>query len=135
MATRGGVGRRARPATPLIVRCGLHQASEYFRNAPGLSDATARRVGCLGIEDLADRSDARLAHVLAEALEHLRRSGTILGVRTQPGVDERADEPSPDGSLMVGGVARAEVAEVLRLNPLNLTGMPTLKSCPLSATK
>ena len=37
------------------------------------------------------------------------------GMHLQPGVDERADQPGPDRPLVIGGVARAQVAVVLRL--------------------
>ena len=47
----------------------LHQAAEHFGHAPRLCDATPRSVGRLSVEDFTDRTDTRLAHVPAEAIE------------------------------------------------------------------
>ena len=48
-------------------------------------------------------------------LRNFRAVGFLAGMDLQIGVDVRADQPAPDGSLMIGGIARAEVAVVLRL--------------------
>ena len=50
-----------------------------------------------------------------EAVEQPPRAGAVVGMHLQPGVDERADQPGPDGALVIGGVARAQVAVVARL--------------------
>ena len=42
-------------------------------------------------------------------------AGGVVGVDLQPGVDERADQPGPDGALVIGGVAGAQVAVVVGL--------------------
>ena len=50
-----------------------------------------------------------------EALEARARARLVVGMELQPRIDERAHQPSPDGALVVRGVARAQVAVVLRL--------------------
>ena len=48
---------------------GLHPAAQHFRHAPRLRDAAARRVGLLGVEDLADRPDARFVEMREKPVE------------------------------------------------------------------
>ena len=66
------------------------------------------------VEDLADRPDAGLAEVVAKPSISARcrrcRPGDL-----EPGVDEGPDQPGPHRALVVGGVARAQVAVVGRL--------------------
>ena len=50
-----------------------------------------------------------------EAVEKLSGGGKIVRVEFQPGVDIGADQPGPDGALMIGGIAGAEVAEIFGL--------------------
>src|SRR5262245_857744 len=52
--------------------------------------------------------------------QQLPRLFDVAGVYPQPGVHERADQPGPEGSLMIGGVARSEIAVVIRF----VVGMP-----------
>src|SRR5204862_273520 len=80
-----------------------------------LRDAAARRVRLLGVEDLADGADARLRLMMLEARQHLTRAREVTRIHTQIGIDVRADEPRPDGALVIGRVARPQVAVVLRL--------------------
>ena len=47
-----------------------------------------------------------------EAVEEAAGAGEVLRVYFQPGVDEGADEPAPHRSLMIGGVASPQIAEV-----------------------
>ena len=89
--------------------------SQHFRHRPRLRDAAARRERLLGVEDLAERSDARLVQVRAEAVEARARARLVVRLHPQPGVDERTHQPPPHRALVIGGVARAEVAVVLRL--------------------
>ena len=51
---------------------------------------------------------------------------TPAGIRTQPRIDEGTDEPRPDRALVIGGITRAQVAEVLRLEIL-VTGSSVRK--------
>src|SRR5262249_39944046 len=44
----------------LCTLCRLQPAAQHLGDAPRLGNAAARRVGSLGIEDLADLSNARL---------------------------------------------------------------------------
>src|ERR1051325_11430171 len=90
-------------------------APQDLGDAPSLRDAAARRVGLDGVEDFADGADAGLVQVRREAFQELARARAVFGVGLEPSVYEGADEPSPDRALMVGGVARLEVAVVGRL--------------------
>src|SRR5262245_20959908 len=89
--------------------------AEHLGHAPCLGDAPAGGVGTLGVEHLADRPDARLVQMLDEPVERAPRLVDAVRIHLQPAVDVRAHEPAPYRALMVGGVARAEVAEVPRL--------------------
>ena len=44
-----------------------------------------------------------------------RRARLVVRIHLQPRVDERADQPAPHRALVIGGVARAQIAVVLRL--------------------
>ena len=50
-----------------------------------------------------------------EAIEETACAHSVIGMHFQPRVDEWADEPAPDGALVIRRVACAEVAEVARL--------------------
>lgn len=79
---------------------------------PRLRHAASRCERRLGIEDFADRADAGLAELGAEALQKLHGSLWLVGMDAQPRVDERADQPAPHRALVIRGVARAEIAVV-----------------------
>ena len=49
------------------------------------------------------------------ALEEAARAGAVVGMELEPRVDARTDQPGPHGALVIRGVARAQIAEVLRL--------------------
>src|SRR5271154_5513472 len=49
-----------------------------------------------------------------ETVEEMSRSREIIGVDLQPGIDKRADQPSPYGALVVGSIPGAQVAEIAR---------------------
>src|SRR4051812_39794174 len=118
MRMRGGCATKpaADAATNARGSAGrLDQAAQGFGDAPGLRDAAARREWRLGIEDLVDRADAALGKVLLEAAEETACFRASFGMDLEPGVDERADQPSPDGALVIGRVAGAQIAEIARL--------------------
>ena len=41
------------------------------------------------------------------------RARPIVRINFQPGIDERPDQPRPDGSLMIRGVAGTQIAKIL----------------------
>src|SRR4051794_13509403 len=100
LRARARVRLRARPRARR-----LHPAPQRLRHAPRLRDAAAGGEGRLGVEDLADRADAGVVEVREHRLEETARAGVILGMHLQPGIDEWADQPAPDGALMIRGVA------------------------------
>ena len=71
--------RRQLRGSTLRLLCGrgLHPAAQHFRDAPRLRHAAARRVGLLGIEDLADRPDTRFVEMRQEPVEERAR---LLGI-------------------------------------------------------
>src|SRR5262252_9766319 len=93
---------------------GFHVAPQNLRDAPGLSHAAARRVMALGVEDLADRTDTGLAEALLETVKKSARAPVLAGIHSEPGVDERPDQPCPDRPLVISRVARAQIAVVRR---------------------
>src|SRR5437868_4910061 len=101
---RNGVAPHARS----LGARGPHPRPERLGDAPRLRDAPARRVRRLGVEDLADRAEARLAEVRDEAVEAAPRAREVARVELQPCVDVRAREEGPDRPLVVRRVARAE---------------------------
>src|SRR5581483_12337782 len=84
-------------------------------DAPGLGDAAAREKGFLGVEDFADRADARLVEVRGEAIDQPASLAPLRRVELEPRLDVAADEPRPDRALVIGGIAGTQVAGVLRL--------------------
>src|SRR3989442_3051107 len=83
--------------------------AQYFSYAPRLSDAAARCEWSLSVEDLADRSDARIVEMRHEALERMARAGDIVRIDLEPRVNERPDQPAPAGALVIRSVTRAKV--------------------------
>ena len=47
----------------------------------------------------------------AKTIEERQGSGAFFRMGSKPGVDERADQPGPNRALMIGGIARTEVAD------------------------
>src|ERR1700685_4841466 len=94
---------------------GLDEAAQDFRHAPGLRATAARREGWFRIEDFADGADASLPQMRPEPFEEAARSFEIVRVHFNPRIDERANEPSPDGALVIGGIARAQVDIIVGL--------------------
>ena len=69
-------------AWPTPGRCGSGgqgDGAQHLGNAPGLGDAAARRIGRLGVKDLADRSQAELAKVRLEAAERPACASPVSG--------------------------------------------------------
>src|SRR5687767_11337262 len=101
------------------LRCGglrEQPRSEYLGHGPRLCNTATSGIGCLGVEDFAQRAHPGLAQVRHESLETRRpRARSVLRVELQPRVDQRTSEPPPHGALVVGGVAGPKVAVVLRL--------------------
>ena len=93
----------------------LVQTTKNLRHAPCLRGAAPRVVGRFGVEDLADRADAGVGEERSEALDEAESACIVAGVHFQPGVEERSDEPGPDRTLMIGGVACAKIAVICRL--------------------
>src|SRR6185436_6266300 len=69
----------------------LYETAQHLGNAPGLCDAAARRKGLVGVEDLADRADRGFAEMRLEPRQEASRARLVVGMRPDPGVDERAD--------------------------------------------
>src|SRR3954470_4955490 len=110
-----GRQRQADRSGVIEAPCRLDENAEHFGDAPGLGDAAARRERRLGIEDLADRADRGLAEMRLEPGQEAARALLVVGMGAQPWVDERADQPGPYRPLMIGRVARPQVAEIARL--------------------
>src|SRR5271154_377072 len=49
-----------------------------------------------------------------ETVEEMPRRRAIIGVALQPGIDKRADQPSPYGALVGGSIPCAQVAKIAR---------------------
>ena len=94
--------------------CGVQPCAQNFGDAPCLRDAAARGERRFRVENLVDGSDAALVQVVAETVQATARPGAVLRIYFEPGVDERPNEPGPDGALVVGRIARTQVAEVFR---------------------
>ena len=93
----------------------LNPTPQHLRDTPRLRYASARNEWLIRIKDFADRTDAGLAEVGWELIEKLARCFEIVRVNPQPRIDKWSDEPGPDGPLMIGRIARPQVAVVLRL--------------------
>src|SRR5262245_6282157 len=94
---------------------GLVEAAQHFRYAPGLGNTSSCSIRSFGVEDLADRPDAGFRQVLLEPVQELTCALAVLRIGLQPGVHEGANQPRPDGTLVIGRVPRPEIPVVLRL--------------------
>src|SRR4051812_45556142 len=92
----------------------LHPAAQHFRHAPGLRDATPGMVRLAGVKYFADRADAIFVHAFGKSLQELAGLPVLAGMDLEPGIDERPDQPRPDRSLVVGAIARPQVAGIKR---------------------
>ena len=82
--------------------------SEQLGHTPSLSDTSAGSVGGVSIENFRDEADASVVQVIQEWLDHLL--GLLSGfkrkaVDLQMSLNEGPNQPSPDGSLMIGAVS------------------------------
>ena len=59
-----------------FLRC-LDPTSQYFRNAPGLSDAAAGEMRLPGVEDFTDAADAIVGEMLRESLQKFSGRGRV----------------------------------------------------------
>src|SRR5207302_9092895 len=86
--------------------------AQYFRYAPRLCDATAGHVWFTRVKDLADRTDAVVAQMDWESLKKFARRRPIVRMNFEPSVDEWPDQPGPNRSLMIGAIARTQIARI-----------------------
>ena len=63
-----------------VLLRGFDPAAEDFRDAPCLGDAASRRVGRVGVEDLADGADAGLVEMRDESSEKPAGGGGLVGM-------------------------------------------------------
>jgi hypothetical protein len=91
---------------------------QQFAERPCLKRASAGRLRSFGIRDLGNVSDARLIQAVEkrgdESLARLAFRLFASATDSDPGFDEGADRPGPDGSLMIGAVAFQHAAGVTR---------------------
>src|SRR5438105_3631749 len=99
--------------SPFWFTRGLDPAAQHFSDTPCLGNTAARRERRFGIENLTDRSDAGFVQVRPKADQKVARAGAIVQVDLEPGINERPDQPGPDGSLMISRIASPEIAEIL----------------------
>src|SRR5205807_6564404 len=114
------IRRRCKSTRRLVILNSLfafrfYPATQYFRHAPGLGDAAAGVVRFTGIKYLTDRADAVVAEMMCKHLQEVAGSALVAGMNSQPRINERADQPGPNRSLMVSTVARPQIAAVNRL--------------------
>src|SRR5438067_11004693 len=88
--------------------------TQDFPDAPRLRDAADRAVGRLRLEDFADGAESGLADVGPEWFEQPANHRAIA-IDAQVGIEERSEEPRPDQSLVISGVAGALAPTVGRL--------------------
>src|SRR5579872_6211736 len=93
---------------------GLDPASHQFCDTPGLHDTASWSKRRFRVEDFAYRSDAAFAEVMSETLQEGASLAEFVRMQTQIGVDKWSNQPGPDGPLMIGGIARAQIAVVTR---------------------
>src|SRR6202012_4014608 len=95
---------------------------DQFAERPGLERTATRRVRRIAVRNLGDVAKARGFEVSKqrrhEARARLGLGCLALPTHTQPCLDERANQPGPDGALMIGGIplrgTSAKVGDVVR---------------------
>src|SRR5262245_56272523 len=87
--------------------------TQHLGHAPRLRDASTRNERLIGVENLADRSDARVAQMRVEPAHHRPCVVDTIWMDAQPRVDEGTDEPRPHRAHVIRRVARAQVTVVL----------------------
>ena len=88
--------------------------AEQLADAPGLGGAAAGAVGGFGVEDLGDGADDAFVLEVGEQAEQQLAGALAAGLAAgaDEGIAVGAEEPGPDGALVVGGVAVKLVALV-----------------------
>lgn len=86
--------------------------AEDFGDGPGLRDAAAGRKGSITVKNFAERAEAARINLAAERLEETQRRFAVV-VDAVVCEREGAQEPAPDGALMISGVAIAGAAAVM----------------------
>ena len=66
------------------------------------------------VEDFADRAQAVVAEMNGENLEKFARPLLVIRMNFKPGIDKRPNEPRPHRALMIGAIARAQIAGINR---------------------
>ena len=92
--------------------------AQVFAQRPGLEGAAAGGEGRVGVGDFGDVPQAGGVEMGFQRRQEFF-AGLFFGfggsaADADPGFDEGADEPGPDGALMVGGVALVQRADVVR---------------------
>src|SRR5579883_2982548 len=91
-----------------------HPGAQQFRNAPCLSKTAGRRKGRLRLRHLAHRADAALPQMANQRREQ-SQSGSAVMKDAQMNINVRADQPGPDGPLMVRAVTLDGIAVEARV--------------------
>ena len=60
-------------------------------------------------------ADASFSEMRFEAVEEVPRHRAIIGMNLEPSIDERADQPSPYRTLLIGGIPGTHIPEIARL--------------------
>ena len=85
--------------------------TQEFGHAPGLGDAAAWSERWLAVEDLADAAHAVVSQMAEKRLQEGTRP-LAVAVDPQMRRHERADQPGPDGALVIGRIPLPLVAAV-----------------------
>ncbi len=85
--------------------------AEHLGDRPGLERAAGRGVWRRAVGCLRDRAETPVPEVCLEPVQQVVDGETDVARR----IDVRADQPRPDGALVIGGVAFGRPAAVIRL--------------------
>jgi hypothetical protein len=105
-------------------------AAQYFSYTPRLSHAASRDERGLCVEYFTD--GVNTVFMLFESPEEGLKRARVVRVRTAPCIAEGADESRPDGSLVVCGIARPQIAIIFRFIVLVVAGKGA--KVPLAST-
>src|ERR1019366_5776607 len=93
-------------------------SAEDFGYTPGLGETAARGVGRVAVKDFGDLTGTSGLSVVEQRREQGGNPvASSFAIEANIGGNERAEQPGPDGALVVGGVAllrRALVAAFIR---------------------
>src|SRR5256714_6243189 len=109
------LGSKSHCACAARLSACFQETAQDLSHAPRLRDASTRCVRWLGIENLCNRADPKLWKMRHQPLQKLSRARPVVRVQLQPRINPGPDEPGPHCALMIGGVARPEIAAVSRL--------------------